>query len=435
MKLNWFSPLPPAKTDIAHYTKRVLPALSSLAEVTLWTDQQNWDSQLEELAEVRTYKLEKIPWRELNGSDMTFYQIGNNPLFHGNIWQLSRSHPGVIVLHDSRLHHFFDGLFRVKWRDRHGYLAMMERYYGQQGRSDGEACYRDEARNIDYMAEQYPLTVLAIENALGVVVHNRESFESLAENPQSPLAYAPLPFAIKRKAMRTSRSTGAPFRLILFGYIGRNRRLQSVFRALAGMSERDQFHLDIFGSILDDEKEIRLQIAGLKLKNHVTLHGFAPEPELDEALSNSDLAINLRFPTMGEASGSQLRIWAHALPSLVSPVGWYRMLSPETVAFVRHDENEISDIQRHLRSFLSDQQPFISMGQKGRKELEQHHSPEAYATMMIEMAETAMRFRSRAAYVALAERTARKTSEWLDQRLADEVFLRIAAETLALAQG
>lgn len=432
MKLNWFSPLSPAKTDIAHYTKRMLPALSSLADVTLWTDQRNWDRQLEELAAVRTYRFDKVPWRELNRSDMTFYQIGNNPLFHGNIWQLSQRHSGVIVLHDFRLHHFFDGLYRVKWRDRHAYLATMTRFYGQEGRTDGEECFRSEAKNIEYMAERYPLTQLAIENALGVIVHNRESFDTLARNPETPLAYVPLPFAVNPLPKRPGKS-GSPYRLILFGYLGRNRRLASVFKALAGMPERDQLHLDIFGNILDDEKEVRAQLSTLNLKKHVTLHGFAPEPELDNFLSSSDLGINLRFPTVGEASGSQLRIWAHALPSLVSQVGWFGTLSPETVAFVRPDANEIEDIQRHLRAFLANPARFAIMGEQGRKELEQNHSPEVYAGAVIEMAKRAMSFRSQAAYLELAARTARKTSDWVNSRSAERLFLKTAAEIFAMA--
>ncbi len=434
MKLNWFSPLSPAKTDIAHYTKRVLPALSSLADVTLWTDQRKWDRQLEELAAVRTYRLEKIPWRELNRSDMTFYQIGNNPLFHGNIWQLSQRHPGVIVLHDFRLHHFFDGLYRVKWRDRAAYMATMERYYGQQGRSDGAECFRSEAKNIEYMAERYPLTQFAIENALGVIVHNRESFDTLARNPESPLAYVPLPFGVDPLPMRRVKS-GSAQRLILFGYVGRNRRLASVFKALAEMPEKDQFHLDIFGNILDDEKDVRAQISTLQLKNHVTLHGFSSETELDKFLSRSDLAINLRFPTMGEASGSQLRIWAHALPSLVSQVGWYGTLSPETVAFVRPDANEIEDIQRHLRALLSNPARFATMGEQGRKELEQNHSPEVYASAVIEMAKRAMSFRSHAAYLVLAERTACRTRNWVNSRSAERLFFKTAAEIFAMGSG
>ena len=89
MKINWFSPLPPAKTDIAHYTTRVLPALSALAQVTLWTDQREWDRALEQQAEVRAFRLGRVPWTELNRADANFYQIGNNPLFHGSIWQVS----------------------------------------------------------------------------------------------------------------------------------------------------------------------------------------------------------------------------------------------------------------------------------------------------------------------------------------------------------
>jgi len=44
MKLNWFSPLAPARSEIAHYTARTVAALRGHAEVTLWTDQAKWDS-------------------------------------------------------------------------------------------------------------------------------------------------------------------------------------------------------------------------------------------------------------------------------------------------------------------------------------------------------------------------------------------------------
>lgn len=439
MKLNWFSPLPPARTDIGHYTQRVLPALSSLAEVTLWTEQRKWDQRLAEFAQIRTFKEGRIPWVELNRADMTFYQIGNNPLFHGAAWQLSHQYPGVVVLHDFHLHHFFDGLYRVKWRDRDSYLEVMERYYGQKGRQDAADCYRNEARNIEFMAEHYPLTHLAVENALGVVVHSHASFQNLSRDLQWPLAYAPLPFAVRPCAFERAGKSGdrtveLPFRLILFGYIGRNRRLDSVLKALAGMREKDLFHLDIVGNILDDDKHVHAQVSSLNLRNHVTLHGFTAEEQLDALLSQSDLAINLRFPSVGEASGTQLRIWAHALPSLVTHIGWYGSLPPATVAFVRPDEHEIEDIQRHLRAFVSNPENFAGMGKKGRKELEKYHTPEAYARALIEIAEAAKQFRSRTAYLSLAERSARQTREWVKAPEADQIFRRIAGEVWALTK-
>ena len=45
--IHWVSPLLPAETDIAHYTRRILPALCARADVTLWTDATTWDRELD----------------------------------------------------------------------------------------------------------------------------------------------------------------------------------------------------------------------------------------------------------------------------------------------------------------------------------------------------------------------------------------------------
>lgn len=434
MKLNWFSPLAPAQTDIAHYTERVMPALARLAEVTYWTDQRKWDPRLEQLAVVRSYRIDRMPWRELNRADATFYHIGNNPQFHGSIWQASRQLGGVIVLHDFRLHHFFDGIYRVKLRDLNSYLSIMAKYYGAEGRRAAALCYQSDARNIDEMAERYPLTELAVENAHAVLVHTTEAFESLANHCVCPLAYAPLPFSLDLKSRGTTAVGKGPIRLIVFGYIGRNRRLNSVLKALAGLAEKERFRLDVFGSILNDEKELRRQIAAMNLKHQVELHGFTSEAVLDEALTHCHLAINLRFPTMGEASGSQLRIWAHGLPSLVSRVGWYASLPEDSVAFVRTDENEVADIQKHLKGLLTDPDRFAVMGQRGRQELEDRHSPDAYAAAVIEIARQGKHFGSRAAHLKLADRAAAISNDWHTPNQRERAFERVAAKVYELGK-
>lgn len=434
LRINWFSPLAPAQTDIAHYTARILPALAKRAVVTLWTDQPEWDKGLATYAEVKRYHLRKMSWAEINRAGISFFQIGNNPLFHGNIWQVSRQLGGVVVLHDFRLHHFFDGLYRPHG-DLTGYLKAMTRYYGSESRNDAVNSFRTNARNIDYMAERYPLTEHALENAIGVVVHTDEAFAELSSRTEAPLAMIPLPFPAQ-PLKRSSPAQEKTKRLILFGYIGRNRRLSSVLKALAGLAEKQQFHLDIFGSILDDEREVKGLISTLGLKPQVTLHGFTAEKDLDAALARADLAINLRFPTMGEASGSQLRIWSHALPSLVSQIGWYASLPEEAVAHVRTGEQEIGDIQRHLRNFLSHQELFAQMGLRGRQELELKHSPDHYVESLLALAEKACFHRPLAAGLALAERAANETKLWQASREAqDKLFARVAGEISRLAES
>lgn len=435
MKLHWFSPLPPARTDIAHYTTRVLPALTARADVTLWTDQLKWDTDLDKCADVRSYRPDRMSWEDLNRDDMCIYHIGNNPAFHGAIWQVARRHSGLVVLHDSRLHHFFDGLYREQWRDLRSYLEVMGSYYGEAGRLDAEECFRTDARNIDYMAENYPLTEFALENALGVVVHTREAFDSLRQQCALPVNYSPLPFApAQSPPILGPQDPGrTPYRLILFGYIGRNRRLNAVLEALAGLPERDKFHLDVYGEILGQSQNVRRQIASLGLKKHVTLHGFKPEAELNAALSRAHLAINLRFPTMGEASGSQLRIWAHGLPSLVTKVGWYASLPTGSAAFVRPDDNEIPDIKKHLHAFLASPGNFALMGKRGREVLEEDHAPAVYAQSIIDFVAKAQAFRSFAASYKLASRSGAEIARWDLPRLSDRINRRVAAEIHELA--
>ena len=412
MKINWFSPLPPAATDIAHYTARVLPALSRLAEVTVWTTKQRWAKSIERFASVRRYGLDRLPWTELNRADMTFYHIGNNPRFHRAIWHVSGVHPGVVVLHDFRLHHFFDGIYRLQYQSLKMYLEVMERFYGPSALDDAKECFVTNAANIDYMAQQYPLTELALTNPLGVVVHSLEAFNALQRKADWPLIYAPLPYPSVERV--TAKPGSAPYRLIVCGYLGKNRRLASILKALAGMPERGQFILDVYGPILDDDDSLQRQIKTLELTDVVKVHGIASEEKLEAAFASSHLAINLRFPTVGEASGSQLRIWSHALPSLVSDVGWYASLAADAVCVVRHNEHEIDDIQTHLRHFLNDPQEFQRMGQRGLEELRRNHSPEQYAETLMDIARRAQEFRPRAAIKALARRAAVPLTDWCD---------------------
>ena len=404
MKIHWFCPLPPARTSIADdYLVGVLPSLSRHAELTLWTDQSRWDPNLEAVARVRSYDPRRMNWPELHEADVTFYNIGNNHLFHAAIWQVSRQHPGIVILHDLRVHNFFESLYRGHWRDPAAYFAAMKRYYGSEGLRAAHD-FANGAVEIDFLTEQYPLTALALENCLAVVVHTEEAFTQVNALKEWPVALASLPrtLPIGDADNSVQRRAAPPYRLVMFGYMGRNRRLDSVLEALGELPERDSFQLDIFGEIADTRR-LRSRIAKLGLTPVVQLHGYTPENELNKVLETAHLAINLRYPTMGEASGSQLRIWYHALPSLVTDVGWYSSLSRDTVAHVR-PEHEIADIQSHLKAFLKDPEGFAQMGQRGLRTLREQHDPDKYVQTILNSAAKACQFRVRKSAYDLAKR-------------------------------
>jgi glycosyltransferase involved in cell wall biosynthesis len=394
MRIHWFSPLAPAHTAIADYTGRLLPALAARAEVTLWTDQPHWYSGLERHAAVRRFDPRNFPWEALNGADAAFYNIGNDARFHRAIGQVSRQFPGFSILHDVLLH---DSVaFDCKQRnDRAAYLGIMQSLYGARGRRDGEL-YWEGALNLLQLGRVYSCAPFFLDASLGALVHSRAAARALAKEVDVPVLRLPLPFPARRLAGPRSALGGdlgaPPWKLVVFGFLGSNRCLKQILTALARLADGN-FRLHIYGD-LEDRAGTAALIGQLGLAELVTLHGFVPEVELDKALASAHLAINLRYPTKGEASYSQLRIWSHGLPSLVTRIGWYAELPPGTVSFVRPDFL-VEDLCAHLRAYAARPAAYVESGLRGHEYFVERHSPASYAAKIVEIAGQAAAYRRR----------------------------------------
>jgi glycosyltransferase involved in cell wall biosynthesis len=431
VKINWFSPLPPAMTEIANYTERIVPFLQEHADVVLWTDQGAWNKSIESIARVRHYDPARVPWHDLNQGDLSIFNIGNNRFFHNAIWQVSRCHPGIVILHDLSLQHFFFGVYKECLNDRDGYLEKMTLYYGQQGRDCAMMAWNG-ALTPNEMVEEFPLTPLALTQARGVIVHTHGAFENLSSEDLWPICYAPLPYLSSRmstdkdRLVSTPRTWEPPYNVIMFGYIGSNRRVDAVLRALAGFEERAKFRVSIYGQ-LENEALLQSMIGSLNLRDLVKIHGFVQEEDLEVALSSAHLAVNLRYPTMGEASASQLRIWHHSLPSLVSRIGWYADIPDDAAGFVR-PKLEIADIQKHLRAFLENPQQYRHMGARARRLLDEYHCPAAYAMTIVDFAKKVRSFHSPVTVPYLVARCAAEMAIWSKNTILETATKKLAAE-------
>lgn len=437
LKINWFSPLLPAHSGIAYYAAQILPILASRHEVIAWTDQEQVAPDLSGIVQVASYHRDNPPWRALNDADVSIYHLGNQGAIHGGIWQVSRQHAGIVVLHDLCLHDFFAMVFLRLQENPEAYLGALERWYGPQGRHAGEA-FRTGGIGAEAMAQRFPLTREAVWGALGVITHSRRALEDLGENPACPAAVLDFPYAAteesRYRGWMTARAAapGPPYRLVVFGYLGRNRRLGTVLAALAGLRERDQFRLDICGQLWD-ESHIRLEIERLGLSSLVNLYGFLQDEQVERELSTAHLAINLRYPSMGEASLSQVQFWDYGLPTLVARTGWYASLPEEATAFVR-PEREIEDIQAHLRAFLADPGVYRAMGERGRQSLK-NHDPEKYVDAMAQFASTALASAPHLSALELARGIGDDLSQWLHPAASSYLVERVSREICALAEG
>ena len=160
--------------------------------------------------------------------------------------------------------------------------------------------------------------------------------------------------------------------------------MASIFTALNLLEDRSRFHLHIYGELYDSDAVSR-QIEKLGLQDLVRVHGLVSEEELQTALAGAHLAINLRYPTRGEASGTQLRIWSHGLPSIVTKIGWYAELPEDTVVFVRAG-SMVEDLYGQLIRYAANPQYFVEMGMNGYRYFVERHTPEQYVAGLLDFA-------------------------------------------------
>lgn len=189
MRMNWFSPLPPAATAASEWTVGLLPHLQTRAEVVLWTCQPTWDRKLQKRAAIRHLGPDRLAWADLNRADVNVYHLGNDPELHGAIWDVSCRHPGVVVLHEAQLHELIYGYCREHHTDRLRYLLLMQQYYGHGGLRHADS-YWEGRLTTEFMARRYPLTAAGVQNALGVLVSSRSLFDWLRRENHSAVALA-----------------------------------------------------------------------------------------------------------------------------------------------------------------------------------------------------------------------------------------------------
>lgn len=191
MKINWFSPIFPSNTYINNYTKFVLSSLNNYAEVTVWTNQKEYQNAIDQSIYIRQYDLNDVPWADINQADFNIYHIDNDANFYYGIWSISRQCPGLVVLHNIRLQKFFLNIYREKELNQDAYFLKMRRYYGDEGRKSAAMLWNNNINeeNIEF---DYPLTFLALENALGAIVHSQEALNYVRQKNKFIVNYLPL---------------------------------------------------------------------------------------------------------------------------------------------------------------------------------------------------------------------------------------------------
>lgn len=407
-KVHWVSPLPDAQTDIAHYTNRILPELAEATDLTLWTDARSWDCSLEHICPVRFLDPDHVLPEDFasaarsDGPDAIFVHIGNSWVFHSGFLRLVRRIPSIIVLHDLAIQELcFDAIHNGLF-PRATFEGDMARWHGRAGLHAAQKVFDNEMTPIE-LSKTYPGFELTLDRAVSVLVHTPAAYQATKKTGIAPIYHLDLPFRPSVPTAPAERAQTGPLHFVQFGYIGPNRRLEQVLEALSPLRHDIDFRFDIMGNVWDPAY-LKGRLNDLGLSDRVCIHGFVPETKLDASLAKAHLVFNLRHPTMGEASGSQLRIWNAAAAAVVTDLGWYGSLPDETVFKIPLDEEKTS-LQALVRRLDADRTLGQGIGAAGRARLQSYYTPALYAQGV---AQVARRFAEDAA-TALRASSARKT--------------------------
>src|SRR5262245_54398318 len=133
MRVALFSPLPPARSGIADYAEALAGPLRERVELELFS--------------------QPAPSYDPSRFDIALYQIGNNG-YHDFVYETALRHPGVVVMHESNLHHLITDV-TIKRGDWDAYVRECEYQDGEKARAFAEHVRKLEV-GPDY--EALPMT-------------------------------------------------------------------------------------------------------------------------------------------------------------------------------------------------------------------------------------------------------------------------------------
>ena len=391
MRVAWFSPLPPIQSGIASDNAELLARLDAAFTIDRYVEGAGRTP-----AGHRTFDAHDFVWKQQREPyDLVTYQLGNAS-YHDYIWAYLGRYPGLVVLHDPRLHHArarqllrrgrFDDYREEFWYDHPGAPRDVVEYT-VQGMGGPIAYFWSMVR-------------VAVRTARLVAVHNERVAADLREEfPGAPIAAirlgkSPLDAGAAARA-RTRARLDVPDGSVLFAAFGKltaEKRVDAILRAFAALvAEGADVHLLLAGDATDCPTLTR-DLSSLGIEGRVRAVGYVPDDTIGGYLAAADVCLCLRWPTARETSGSWLQCLAAGRPTVISdlahlvdtptidPRTWRANdASPEPIAIAVDVLDEDRSLLLAMRRLAQDRQLTAELGRSGQAYWSAEHTLEAMA--------------------------------------------------------
>ena len=370
MRLAWFSPLPPDRSGISTYSADLLPRLAPAHAIDAFS-----------AANVRDFlwQARREPY------DLVVYQLGNAAC-HDFMWGYLAAFPGLVVLHDARLH-------QARARD------LLRQALLQPERADDyrrEFCYDHPEAPRDFVEYAvaglggpiyycWPMLRAVLRTARLVAVHNPRVAADLREEYPGVgveaihLGTAPLDAGAAARG-RVRAALGVPDQAVLFaafGTITAEKRIGAILRAFDAIArERGDVHLLLAGDAAGYPALAR-ELAASPYAPRVHLTGYVADQAIGGYLAAADACLCLRWPSALETSASWLQCLAAARPTVITDLAHLADIPAIALRVDLMDED--ASLLTTMRMLAADPRRRESLGHAGHGYWSAHHTLEVMA--------------------------------------------------------
>ncbi len=306
-----------------------------------------------------------IEWNRQD-ADLPVYHIGNNPL-HAEMLTRALGRPGLTILHDAVLHHFYLS------RGREAYCDEFVYNYGEWHRGTAERLWANRSAapgEETYFA--FPMLRRVAESARLVVVHNPRAAQRVREAaPGAQVAIIP---HLAEASSVDGHWLGPGVWFGVFGYLRPAKRVAQIIRAALRVPRA---RLLIAGACLSPEMD-----RSIEQYAQVQRLPLGSERELAQRLQSVDVVVSLRSPSAGETSGITIRAMAAAKPVLLHSPGEAEDFPEGLCGPVETGVAESASLEAMMHWMTQSAANREAMGQAAAAYVRQEHAPARVAEML-----------------------------------------------------
>jgi len=351
MRIAWFSPFPPERSGIAAYSAELLAQLAGRFQIDPYPEHEAHD----------------FVWRSRRSPyDLVVYHLGNAPC-HDYMWAYVARYPGLVVLHDARLHHA-----RARCLLGHNRIAEYrdEFRYDHPDKDPAVTQYAIEGLGgpVYYL---WPMVKVIMDTARVVAVHSpwvaaelRERFPSAhVETVRMGVPAIPPTADVTRVRDRLGLPADAVV-FAAFGKITTEKRISSVLEALDALAREGQPAYGMLVGDADGYADLPREIAARGLADRVRVTGHVTDSSIGDYLAAADVCLCLRWPTALETSASWLRCLAAGRPTVITDLA-HLVDIPDRIAARVDPLDEAASLLAAMRRLIAEPLWRAELGRAG----------------------------------------------------------------------